>query len=127
VVHFDPGDVWFRERAFGYGGHPDSPGSGRPARSIARPPPVKVNRTVPKVEPPRLGLNFSAKPTVDELFRARVFVEPLVPVEFEPTAVEMPRWRPLCWATPNAAARMIFPVSPLFFAPTRNRLGTPPC
>jgi RHS repeat-associated protein len=49
---------------------------------------VKVNRTVPSVEPPRTSLAFSANPTTQELFRARVFQEPLVVVGSEPTAAE---------------------------------------
>lgn len=47
-----------------------------------------VNRTVPKVEPPKTGLEFSAQPTVEEICRARVFEEPLVPVGGEPSAEE---------------------------------------
>src|SRR5260221_403194 len=50
--------------------------------------PVKVNRTVPKVEPPKTGLEFAATPTTQELFRARIFEEPLVPVGGEPTVAE---------------------------------------
>jgi RHS repeat-associated protein len=37
------------------------------------------NRTVPKVQPPRLVPVFSAVPTDAEFFKARVFAEPLVP------------------------------------------------
>jgi RHS repeat-associated protein len=44
------------------------------------PPLVKVNRTVPKVEPPSSMPLFSAQPTAAEIFRARVFEEPLVPM-----------------------------------------------
>lgn len=51
-------------------------------------PKVTSNRTLPKVEPPKAGLEFSASPTVDELFRARVFAEPLVPIGGKPTAGE---------------------------------------
>ena len=51
-------------------------------------PPVTPNRTLPKVEPLRTGLEFSASPTVEEFFRARVFTEPLVPIGGEPTAEE---------------------------------------
>jgi RHS repeat-associated protein len=51
-------------------------------------PPVKVNRTIPRVEPPKPTLEFSASPTPQELFRARIFEEPLVPVGGEPTATE---------------------------------------
>ncbi|MCW5554807.1 MAG: hypothetical protein KIS67_21920 [Verrucomicrobiae bacterium] len=50
--------------------------------------PVKVNRTVPKVSPPTSGLKFSAQPTAQEIFRARVFEEPLVPIGGEPGAEE---------------------------------------
>ncbi len=50
--------------------------------------PVHVNRTVPKVDPPRTTLEFSSNPTKDELFRARVFAEPLVPIGGEPSAGE---------------------------------------
>jgi hypothetical protein len=49
---------------------------------------VNVNRTVPKVDPPRSALEFSATPTEDEFFRARVFAEPLVPIGGKPTASE---------------------------------------
>jgi len=47
-----------------------------------------VNRTVPQVEPPRTALEFSASPTAEEFFRARVFEEPLVPLGGEPGAAE---------------------------------------
>ena len=47
-----------------------------------------MNRTVPKVEAPATGVEFSAKPTVQEIFRARIFEEPLVPIGGEPTAAE---------------------------------------
>ena len=50
--------------------------------------PVKVNRTVPQVEPPKTGLEFSANPTTQEIFRARVFEEPFVPIGGEPGATE---------------------------------------
>ena len=36
-------------------------------------PPVVPNRTLPKVDPPTTELSFSVSPTVQELFRARVF------------------------------------------------------
>src|SRR5690348_4902984 len=51
-------------------------------------PVVHVNRTVPKVEPPKTRLEFSSKPTKDEIFRAHVFEEPLVPIGAEPSAAE---------------------------------------
>lgn len=49
--------------------------------------PVRVNRTVPRVTPPSLTPHFSAIPTAEEITRARVFREPLVPLE-EPTREE---------------------------------------
>ena len=49
---------------------------------------VQVNRTVPKVSPPKIGLEFTANPTTQEIFRARVFEEPLVPIGGEPSAEE---------------------------------------
>jgi len=50
--------------------------------------PVKVNRTIPKVEPPKTALEFSKSPTAPEIFRARIFEEPLVPVGGEATPAE---------------------------------------
>jgi YD repeat-containing protein len=49
---------------------------------------VLPNRTVPKVQPPKTGLEFSANPTAQEIFRARVFEEPLVPIGGEPGVEE---------------------------------------
>jgi RHS repeat-associated protein len=49
---------------------------------------TKVNRTVPKVQPPKGGVQFSAKPTTEEIFRGRIFEEPLVPVGGQPSAEE---------------------------------------
>ena len=49
---------------------------------------VIPNRTLPKVNPPKAGLEFSANPTTQEIYRARVFEEPLVPIGGEPTADE---------------------------------------
>src|SRR2546426_636964 len=46
------------------------------------------NRTLPKVEPPKTVLEFQVNPTSQELLRARVFEEPLVPVGGEPTPAE---------------------------------------
>jgi hypothetical protein len=51
-------------------------------------PPVVPNRTLPKVEPPKTALEFSAKPSPPEIFRARIFEEPLVPLGGEPSAAE---------------------------------------
>ncbi len=50
--------------------------------------PVKVNRTIPQVAPPQSGLEFSARQTGQEIFRARIFEEPLVPVGSEPAVTE---------------------------------------
>jgi RHS repeat-associated protein len=50
--------------------------------------PDKPNRTLPPFEPSNTGLRFSAQPSTDELFRAHVFQEPLVPVGGEPGAAE---------------------------------------
>ena len=50
--------------------------------------PVQVNRSIPKVDPPRLALEFSANPTEAEFFRSRVFAEPLVPIGGKPSAAE---------------------------------------
>jgi RHS repeat-associated protein len=47
---------------------------------------VAVNRTVPNVKPPKTELEFSAHPTTEEIARARVFEEPLVPIGGEPGA-----------------------------------------
>ena len=60
-----------------------------PSAAVQPPaPPVKVNRTVPRVKPPKSGLEFSAKPTTQEIFRARLFDEPLVPIGGEPSPTE---------------------------------------
>ena len=50
--------------------------------------PVRVNRTVPKVSPPNLGVSFSANPTVEALASARVFSHPLSPVGGVPSREE---------------------------------------
>jgi len=51
---------------------------------LASPPPlarvVQVNREQPKVDPPDLYPKFSGSPTDQEIFQARVFGEPLVPL-----------------------------------------------
>src|SRR5437868_4295328 len=55
--------------------------------ALARPAQTaQVNRTLPKVEPPKATLEFSANPTTQEIFHARVFEEPLVPIGGEPGA-----------------------------------------
>src|SRR5438093_320441 len=51
-------------------------------------PVVKVNRTVPEVEPPNTTLEFSASPTPQEIFRVRMFAEPLLPLGGDPTPAE---------------------------------------
>jgi hypothetical protein len=48
-------------------------------------PTVQPNRQVPKVSPPPQRPAFSAEPTEEEISRARVFEEPLVPVRGTPT------------------------------------------
>jgi RHS repeat-associated protein len=67
-----------------------SPLKFQPSTSFATAPatPTAANRTLPKVDPPRTALEFSPNPTVQEIFRARVFEEPLVPIGGEPTASE---------------------------------------
>jgi len=45
---------------------------------------VRPNREVPDVEPPPLYPSFSLEPSDEEIFRARVFREPLVPMDMEP-------------------------------------------
>src|SRR5882762_301616 len=42
----------------------------------------------PKVDPPRTTLEFPANPGAQDIFRARVFEEPLVPIGGEPGAAE---------------------------------------
>src|SRR5215471_628170 len=49
---------------------------------------IQPNRTVPPAAPVKPSLEFSAHPTPQEFFQARVFEEPLVPVGGEPTAAE---------------------------------------
>jgi RHS repeat-associated protein len=49
---------------------------------------VIPNRSVPAVEPPAASLKFSDNPTTEEIFRAHIFQEPLVPVGGVPTAQE---------------------------------------
>src|SRR5262245_16901550 len=55
------------------------------------PPPVKVNRTVPKVAPPPAMPIFSDAPSAQEITRARVFAEALVPVGGTPSPDENAR------------------------------------
>jgi len=43
-------------------------------------PQVMPNRKLPEVPPPQTTLEFSANPTTHEIFRARIFEEPLVPI-----------------------------------------------
>lgn len=49
---------------------------------------IKVNRTAPRVEAPRTALEFSTSPTPEDLFRARLFEEPLVQVGAEAAPAE---------------------------------------
>lgn len=46
------------------------------------------NRTLQKTEVPKTVLEFSPSPTAEEIFRAHVFREPLVPLGGEPSAEE---------------------------------------
>ncbi|MCI0658119.1 MAG: cysteine peptidase family C39 domain-containing protein, partial [Acidobacteria bacterium] len=50
--------------------------------------PVVVNKTVPPVEPPPQFPTFSPTPTDEEIFRARVFGEPLIPEAGEANTAE---------------------------------------
>ena len=55
------------------------------------PPPaakVKVNKTVPRVTSPPASPTFSAMPSTAEIFRARIFEEPIVPVGSDPLPAE---------------------------------------
>jgi RHS repeat-associated protein len=47
-----------------------------------------ANRTTQNIQPAADLLNFSAAPTVEEIYRAHLFAEPLVPVGGTPTAKE---------------------------------------
>ncbi len=53
--------------------------SARPA-PVTTPKVVAVNRTPPNVQPPPANASFSEDPSDGEIFRARVFTEPLVPM-----------------------------------------------
>jgi hypothetical protein len=46
---------------------------------------VKVNRTDPQATQLKAGLEFSDRPTTQEISEARVFEESLVPIGIEPT------------------------------------------
>ncbi len=61
-----------------------------PSEKAIREPVAQVtpNRTPPKVESPKVGLKFSADPSPQEFFRARIFEEPLVPIGGEPSAAD---------------------------------------
>lgn len=65
----------------------------RPIKRVAPPvaPPIrlmKANRKVPEVAAPKVEMEFSASPTIQELFRVRVFEDPLVPVGGKPGSAE---------------------------------------
>ena len=51
-------------------------------------PVVKANRTVPKVSPPAVELQFSAEPTDGEIGRARVFDKPILTIGKKASAAE---------------------------------------
>jgi len=59
-----------------------------PRQEAVPPPPVKVNKSVPAVRPPSAFPQFSASPTDQEIFQARVFDEPLVPMSGVTSATE---------------------------------------
>jgi RHS repeat-associated protein len=59
-----------------------------PAPLPAPSPPIRPNRTRPQVTPPPAYALFSDEPTPQDLFRARVFGEPLVPVGGDPSPAE---------------------------------------
>jgi len=64
--------------------------SKQPSKPVIPPDPtkkIKVNRTVPKVAPPK-ALAFSKEPTDSELSNAHVFSEPLVPIGAKTTPSE---------------------------------------
>src|ERR1035441_5595663 len=61
-----------------------SAAEGTPAVSPAPAP----NRALPRVESFKAGLAFPAEPGPEDIFRARVFEEPLVPVGGEPSSAE---------------------------------------
>ncbi|MEY2540951.1 MAG: hypothetical protein QOI22_553, partial [Verrucomicrobiota bacterium] len=65
-----------------------TPGGAAKPKATQTAPAPKVNRTVPKVQPPKGGLQFSTKPTAEEIFRARIFEEPLVPIGRPPNEAE---------------------------------------
>lgn len=69
---------------------PAAPKAAAPPAPLAppAPPKVKVNRTVPQVEPAPAFPLFPETPTVADMFRARVFGEPLVPVGGTPDPLE---------------------------------------
>lgn len=84
IVPFSPGF-----RLIAATGAPAKPAAlaSRPALAPAEPA-ITVNETVPKVESPKAGLEFSAQPTAEEIFRARLFEEPMVLVGGTPSAGE---------------------------------------
>lgn len=59
-----------------------------PTATPPPPPVVHINHTVPKVAAPPIEPRFSSSPTVAEIARARVFDEPLVPVDGTPSDEE---------------------------------------
>ncbi|HEX5223257.1 MAG TPA: hypothetical protein VFZ59_27100 [Verrucomicrobiae bacterium] len=58
------------------------------AQTNSSSPPLKINRTIPRFDPPKEELEFSAHPSTQEISRARVFEEPLVPIGGEPGVEE---------------------------------------
>ena len=66
---------------------PDDPVR-RVERPLEKPAALRANRTVPAVERAPLRPVFSSAPSDDELFRARVFSEPFVPMGGKPTVAQ---------------------------------------
>ncbi|HMJ67077.1 MAG TPA: hypothetical protein VK615_17165, partial [Candidatus Binatia bacterium] len=63
------------------------PSESQPATEIAAAP-TEINRTVPSVERPPVRAIFADPPTEAEIFRARIFGEPIVPMSKPSTADE---------------------------------------
>ncbi len=67
-------------------GLPNVPTGGKPPSAGVE---IIPNRTLPKVDPPQIGLHFtSGTPSSAEISRARVFEEPLIPIGGVPTSSE---------------------------------------
>ena len=74
-----------------------------------------------------VSLAFPANPTAEDIFRARIFEEPLVPMGAEPTAKENADFAAALGTLPNVAVPTISPRSQNFSALTRGPRGTGHC